>query len=351
MAGPAKTNLVTGFLGVGKTSTVQHLLRGRPEGERWAVLVNEFGEAGVDGSLLSADGVMVQEVAGGCLCCVAAPLFTTGLNRLIRQHRPDRILIEPSGLGHPAQVLETLTGPLYAGVLEVGATLCLLDARHLASPRHRDHPNFIDQVHLADVLIANKCDLYSDADRVAFETFAASLDPPRARVGMVEFGRVDPTWLDLARNPGRRAAFPEAHAFLLGNRAGTEDSARRPSADWLLIEGSGDGYRRAGWILRQSRPWPQTTIAALLSGLAVERRKGLFLTADGWRALNQDAWSECPAPGDGRSRLELIDPEPIDARTLDQRLHGLDGRNAEAGEPDASRGHRHQGHGFRPAPE
>jgi Ni2+-binding GTPase involved in maturation of urease and hydrogenase len=351
VAGAAKVNLVTGFLGAGKTSTVQHLLHSRPEAERWAVLVNEFGEAGVDGTLLSGGGAVIQEVAGGCLCCVAAPLFTTGLNRLIRQHRPDRILIEPSGLGHPAQVLETLTGPLYAGVLDVGATLCLLDARQLASPRHREHPNFLDQVHLADVLVANKCDLYSDADRAAFETFAASLDPPRARVAMVEFGRIDPAWLDLARNPGRRAAFPEAHAFLLGNPAGADDGPATPKADWLLIEGGGDGYRRAGWILHQARPWPQPEIAAVLAGLAVERCKGLFLTADGWRALNQDAWSECPAPGDGRSRLELIDPEPIDASGLDHYLRGLDGRAHQAGATGAGRGHRHQLHGFRPAPE
>lgn len=143
------------------------------------MLVNEFGEVGVDGALLAAQSVIVQEVAGGCLCCVAAPAFTTGLNRLIRQHRPDRILIEPSGLGHPAQVLDTLTGPLYGTVLEVRATLCLMDARHLASPRHREHPNFQDQIHLADVLIANKRDLYAAEDFNAFEQFAASLRPPK----------------------------------------------------------------------------------------------------------------------------------------------------------------------------
>ena len=90
-------NLITGFLGVGKTTAVRHLLAQRPAAETWGVLVNEFGEIGVDGSLLAGQGAPVQEVAGGCLCCVAAPAFTTGLNRLIREHRPDRILIEPSG--------------------------------------------------------------------------------------------------------------------------------------------------------------------------------------------------------------------------------------------------------------
>ncbi|MGB5672041.1 MAG: GTP-binding protein, partial [Sedimenticolaceae bacterium] len=209
-------NLITGFLGVGKTTTVRHLLANHPADEKWAVLVNEFGEVGVDGHLLAEQGVVVQEVAGGCLCCVAAPAFTTGLNRVIRQHRPDRILIEPSGLGHPAQVLDTLSGPLYAGTLEVRATLCLMDARHLSSPRHREHPNFLDQIHLADVLVANKTDLYTADDIAAFEDFVDRLDPAKQKIGRVEHGSVDPTWLDLGRSQGRHAAFPEAHAFLIG---------------------------------------------------------------------------------------------------------------------------------------
>ena len=102
-------NLVTGFLGVGKTTAIRNLLEQRPEIERWAVLVNEFGEIGVDGGLLADTGVALEEIPGGCLCCVSAQMFTVGLNRLIRQQDPDRILIEPTGLGHPAQIIRTLT--------------------------------------------------------------------------------------------------------------------------------------------------------------------------------------------------------------------------------------------------
>lgn len=316
-------NLITGFLGVGKTTAVRHLLARHPAGERWAVLVNEFGEVGVDGALLAEQGAVIQEVAGGCLCCVAAPAFTTGLNRLIRQHRPDRILIEPSGLGHPAQVLGTLTGPLYAGVLEVRATLCLMDARHLSSPRHREHPNFQDQIHLADVLIANKADLYAPADLATFEEFVADLRPAKERIGLVEQGRLDPRWLDLGRGTQRRAAFPEAHAFLIGNPEGGRDPQHEEDTDWLLIEGRGDGYYRAGWVIRPRRPWRTTALAAWLEALTVERKKGLFLTERGWLAVNQARWETTSAPADGRARLELIDPAPLDAKTLDRDLKRL----------------------------
>ena len=316
-------NLITGFLGVGKTTAVRHLLRGHPDGEKWAVLVNEFGEVGVDGALLAEQGAVIQEVAGGCLCCVAAPAFTTGLNRVIRQHRPDRILIEPSGLGHPAQLLDTLTGPLYADTLDVQATICLVDARHLSSPRHTEHPNFQDQIHLADVLVANKADLYSENDLKAFEDYAALLSPAKQKIGCVERGTIDPVWLTLVRSDGRLAAFPEAHAFLV--ESGTEDApdAAADSSDWLLIEGNGDGYRRAGWLIRQNGPWPTSALESLITGLDVERKKGLFLTERGWLAVNQSAWSPVAAPADGRSRLEIIDPAVLNTGWIDDQLARL----------------------------
>jgi len=316
-------NLITGFLGVGKTTAVRHLLAGHPNSEKWAVLVNEFGEVGVDGALLAEQDTVVQEVAGGCLCCVAAPAFTTGLNRLIRQHHPDRILIEPSGLGHPAQVLDTLSGPLYSSVLEVLATICLMDARHLCSPRHIEHQNFQDQIHLADVLVANKADLYTPEDLRAFEVFAAGLRPVKQRIGCVERGMLDPAWLDLGRSEDRQAAFPEAHAFLVETGSDIAPDAAIDTGDWLLIEGSGDGYRRAGWIIRQDGPWPAQTLEPFFASLEVERKKGLFLTDRGWRVVNQSDWSPVPAPSDGRSRLELIHSGPLQTHEIDQRLRKL----------------------------
>ncbi len=289
------------------------------------MLVNEFGEVGVDGALLAAQSVIVQEVAGGCLCCVAAPAFTTGLNRLIRQHRPDRILIEPSGLGHPAQVLDTLTGPLYGTVLEVRATLCLMDARHLASPRHREHPNFQDQIHLADVLIANKRDLYAAEDFNAFEQFAASLRPPKKKLACVSQGHLDSGWLDLGRAVDRQAAFPEAHAFLV--ETGAADIASAADDDWQLIEGFADGYHHAGWRVQQRRPWSREVLTTQLNAIAVERRKGLFETDRGWYACNQADWSKLAAADDGLARLELIDAEPLNVDAVNQLLRELDGRS------------------------
>lgn len=313
-------NLVTGFLGVGKTTAVRHLLHHHPAGERWAVLVNEFGEIGVDGSLLEGQDVAIEEVAGGCLCCVAAPAFTVGLNRLIRSWRPQRILIEPSGLGHPAQVLDTLRSAIYQDILEVQATLCILDARHLESPRHLEHPTFVDQVHLADVLVANKADLYSDRHRQAFLDYAATLQPPKTALLMVEHGRIDSELLQRQTQP-RQAAFPEAHAFLLEH--GPEIPG--PGGEWIQASGESDGYHQAGWRIAPRHQFKRASLLGWLDQLEVERVKGLFHCETGWLSYNRssdDASVDSVQPSDA-SRLQLINPRPLAWHALDSELRGL----------------------------
>ncbi|WP_304438858.1 GTP-binding protein, partial [Oleiphilus sp. HI0086] len=97
------TNIITGFLGVGKTSAILNLLKQKPDNERWAVLVNEFGEIGVDGSLFQGQssqeqGVFIKEVPGGCMCCASGLPMQIALNQLLSRAKPDRLLIEPTGL-------------------------------------------------------------------------------------------------------------------------------------------------------------------------------------------------------------------------------------------------------------
>ena len=94
------TNIITGFLGVGKTTAILNLLKNKPENENWAVLVNEFGEIGIDGALMTDQGAVIKEVPAGCMCCTAGVPMSVGINALLRQ-KPHCLLIEPTGLGHP----------------------------------------------------------------------------------------------------------------------------------------------------------------------------------------------------------------------------------------------------------
>ncbi|WP_018882289.1 MULTISPECIES: GTP-binding protein [unclassified Thioalkalivibrio] len=334
-------NLITGFLGVGKTTAIRHLLAQRPEGEHWAVLVNEFGETGVDGGLLADTGVALEEIPGGCLCCVSAQMFTVGLNRLIRSQRPDRILIEPTGLGHPAQIIRTLTEPPYAGVLDLRATVTLMDARHLASPRHREHANWRDQIALADVLLANKADLYSEADREALQAFVAAMPPPRPLVVETTQGRIERDWLDRPRLDRGGALFPEARDFLASTSADAHadhdhdhdhdhrhDDTAHAADEWVTIDTRGDGYIGRSWLLPEGQLIDHAALAGLVADFTGDRLKGLVETDRGWHRLNRvdghGALEPMTAPAARlRPRIEAILPESATA-TLDDLARRLE---------------------------
>ena len=137
-AKPLPTNIITGFLGVGKTTAILHLLKHKPENEKWAVLVNEFGEVGIDekffaGEFQEKNGVYIREVPGGCMCCVSGLSMQISLNMLLARAKPDRLLIEPTGLGHPKEILALLSNSHYLNILDLRATITLVVRVRLAN--------------------------------------------------------------------------------------------------------------------------------------------------------------------------------------------------------------------------
>ena len=311
-------NLITGFLGVGKTTLIRHLLKEHPKDETWAVLVNEFGEVGIDGTLLDEDGVAIEEVAGGCLCCVSAPAFAVGLNKLIRQYRPQRILIEPSGLGHPAQILSTLRTPLYSSIIDIQATLCVVDARHLSSQRHREHQTFVDQIHLADIVIANKADQYTTHDEDALLEYMAGLKPTKQHIALVTQGQIELSLLSQGAEE-RQAQFPEAHAFLLSQATQQEAPI---TSDWTAYEGFTDNYYRLGFRINSLHVFDEQKLRAFLDTLSIERIKGVLKTQNGSIRINTTATEKAIELIDEAevSGLQLIDNQSLDRASIEDAL-------------------------------
>ena len=169
------THVIAGPLGAGKTSLIKHLLKQRPVGERWAVLINEFGQIGLDAALLTsdADGIALGEVAGGCLCCVNGAPFQIGLGRLLRKAKPDRLFIEPSGLGHPSRLLEQLSEAPWVGVLAVQPCVLVLDAQALAAGKPLPAAQQ-ETLNSAGLLVLNKAEDLNVDDR---QRIAAQLLP------------------------------------------------------------------------------------------------------------------------------------------------------------------------------
>jgi len=194
------TNIITGFLGVGKTSTILHLLKHKPVTERWAVLVNEFGEIGIDGGLIegqaSDDKVFIREVPGGCMCCASGVPMQVALNQLLSNAKPDRLLIEPTGLGHPKEVLQVLSSEHYSKVLSLQKTITLVDARKLSDERYTNHDTFNQQIAIADTVVGNKSDQYNTVDRDGLLNYVQHIAGESTSVLFAEYGDINPNDLE-----------------------------------------------------------------------------------------------------------------------------------------------------------
>ncbi|MCC2637105.1 MAG: cobalamin synthesis protein [Moraxellaceae bacterium] len=314
-------NLITGFLGAGKTTAIRHLLAHRRDGERWAVLVNEFGQVGIDQAVLGGEGIAIKEVPGGCLCCANQLPLQVALSQLLTRARPDRVLIEPTGLGHPARVLETLREAHWRDALDVRATLTLVDARELADARVLAHETFNAQVEAADVLVFSKDDVLADADRTRARDFAAGLLPPKAHVFFMASGELAREWLDLPDRavPVKRSLLhvpPGATGVMAGAPGGPDAGAGRAGGRAAAEIEPPFHYSEnlpeaaiAGWVFPREWVFGHNALLDVLFGIREAMRvKGVFHTDQGWIFFNatrhETAVNSEPSRSD--SRLEVI---------------------------------------------
>ena len=314
-----KTNLITGFLGSGKTTSILHLLANKDPAEKWAVLVNEFGEVGIDGALLADSGAMVKEIPGGCMCCVNGLPMQVGLNTLLRQGKPDRLLIEPTGLGHPKQILDLLTAPVYEPWPELRATLCLLDPRQLLDEKAINNDNFRDQLASADIIVANKSDRATAESQAAFNAWWQQAGGGRQYVQTTQ-GNIDGALLDLPRL--NQAQLPE-HSHSHGAKQGLAALSLPEHQRWRRNLNSGQGHQACGWIFDADTVFDTIGILEWARLAPVERVKGIMRTPDGLVRINrqgEDFFIETQNVAPPDSRIELISAVNTDWNALQSSL-------------------------------
>ena len=211
--------IVTGFLGAGKTTLIRHVLE-RVRDRRLALVINEFGDVGVDGEILRACGVEncpdenIVELANGCLCCTVADDFVPAIEALLsHEKRPDHIIIETSGLALPKPLVKAFDWPGIRARLTVDGVIAVIDGKAVAEGRFADdldaiarereetetieHDNpleevFEDQLACADIVILNKVDLLRADEEAAVAARLSQGARAAVRVVRARDGGVDP---------------------------------------------------------------------------------------------------------------------------------------------------------------
>ena len=151
-----KINIISGFLGAGKTTLIKKLLGGAFEGERVILLENEYGEVGVDGGFMKDTGIQVTELNSGCICCTLVGDFSRALDELMDKYNPDRIIIEPSGVGKLSDIRRVVTDMMdeHDVCLEGSATVADVGKCRMYAKNFGEF--FIDQIENAETIILSR---------------------------------------------------------------------------------------------------------------------------------------------------------------------------------------------------
>ena len=279
------THIISGFLGAGKTTLLQQLLSQKPENEVWAILMNEFGQIGVDQQLIAQQqGYAVKELLGGCLCCSSQMPMQIALARLLSESQPDRLFIEPTGLGHPAQLLEQLTEPHWQSSLAMRALVVVVDGSRLHDHAWVQQKLYTDQLKAAQIVVLSHVDAMTAADQIAYTQLKQEYSTYVQHWVEAENGQIDLSQLDIASQPMQRKIQP-----LLKLQSAQSDDLQAQEIKQLpyhYVETS-QGYTVAGW--KFPKRW-QFKFDDLLDLLCAQenwvRIKGIFYTDQGWKSFN-----------------------------------------------------------------
>ena len=200
-----KVNIISGFLGAGKTTLIKKLLGGAFEGEKVVLLENEYGEVGIDGGFMKDSGIQVTELNSGCICCTLVGDFSKALAELIDTYHPDRILIEPSGVGKLSDIRKVVDDASKEHDLELKGCATVADVSKCRLYIKNFGEFFIDQIQSAETIILSRTQTASP-DRIEKAVALLREHNERARI-------VTTTWDEL--EPAKMLETIETPDFLL----------------------------------------------------------------------------------------------------------------------------------------
>lgn len=237
------------------------------------------------------------------MCCASGLPMQIALSQLLRDAKPDRLLIEPTGLGHPKEVLEVLSADHYKNILDLQKILTLVDARQLSDERYTSHKTFIQQIDIADVVVANKLDLYQKDDKGKLEVYIEQHKAEDTPLVFTKNGKIEPSYL-----VGRTAAAANGHFHNSTEAKTLLAEISIPASGFLKAINEGEGFRSVGWRFSPDQVFDYKKLFSFMSGISSERMKAVFITECGVFGYNltSDALTEVELDDCMESRVEII---------------------------------------------
>ena len=157
-----KIDIVSGFLGAGKTTLIKKLLKEVLADTKVVLIENEFGEIGIDGGFLKEAGIEIKEMNSGCICCSLVGDFATSLKEVLTTYAPERVLIEPSGVGKLSDVMKAVQGAMQDEEVTLNSAVVVVDACKCKMYMKNFGEFFINQIEYAGTIILSRTDKLSE---------------------------------------------------------------------------------------------------------------------------------------------------------------------------------------------
>ena len=172
-----KVDIVSGFLGAGKTTFIKRLLEEAVKGENIVLIENEFGEIGIDGGFLKNSGIEIREMSQGCICCSLVGDFASSLKEILTRYQPDRIIIEPSGVGKLSDVMKAIADVESELEVEHNSAVTVADAKKVRLYSRNFGEFFNNQIQFATTIVLSRTDIASQETIDAAVEIIKSLNP------------------------------------------------------------------------------------------------------------------------------------------------------------------------------
>ncbi len=185
-----RIDVVSGFLGAGKTTLIKKLLKDAVDASKTVLIENEFGEIGIDGGFLEESGIEIKEMNSGCICCSLVGDFGTSLKEVIERYSPERILIEPSGVGKLSDVLKAVEGVAKDLDVKINSAVAVVDASKAKMYSKNFGEFFVNQIEYAGTVILSRTDTAS-AEKIAEAVAIVKEHNPKATLITTPLDQLD----------------------------------------------------------------------------------------------------------------------------------------------------------------